>query len=375
MRDQRVEKLAEVLINYSLGVKEGNLFLINSPVVAAPLVKAVVKEALLVGANPYLKLDLEGIDEVFYKYADEEQLKYISPMMRMEVNEIDCMLTIWGETNTRRLTNIPPEKMRIARAAKKDIFQRMLERIAEGSLSWCGTLFPTEAHAQEAEMSLSEYEDFVYEAGFLNEDEPISLWKEISKKQNEIAAFLEGKDSFRIVTNGTDLFLSTKDRKWINADGHENFPDGEVFTSPVENSANGVIKFSYPAIISGREVSGIVLKFKDGEVVEAEAEKGEEFLKTILKTDEGAGRVGEFAFGTNPHIQKYTKNTLFDEKIGGTVHLALGASIKEAGGKNISAIHWDLVLDMRAGGEIYADGELIYKDGEFVHPEIPKIKS
>jgi aminopeptidase len=374
MGDPRIDKLAKVLINYSLGVKKDDLLLINSPVVAAPLIRALVREALISGTHPYLRLDLEGVDEIFYKYASEEQLRYVSPMTKMEVDEIDCMITVWGETNTRRLTNIPPEKMKIARLAKKDIFQRMLERIAEGSLSWCGTLFPTEAHAQDAEMSLMEYEDFVYNAGFLNEEDPVSIWRDISKKQAEIAKFLEGKRTFRIVGDGTDLTLSTEGRRWINADGHENFPDGEVFTSPVEDSVNGYIRFTYPAIITGKEVNGIFLKFEEGKVVEASAEKGDQFLKAMVKTDEGAGRVGEFAFGTNPHIQKYTKNTLFDEKIGGTIHIALGASIKEAGGKNISAIHWDLVLDLRNGGEIYADGELIYKDGEFVHPEIPKIR-
>jgi len=215
-------------------------------------------------------------------------------------------------------------------------------------------------------MSISEYEDFVYGAGYIDRKDPIAEWKELEKKQEGICKILDGKKRLRIVSKDTDLKMSIEGRKWVNCCGTANFPDGEVFTGPVEDSVEGHIRFSFPGIYEGREIEDIQLPFKKGRVIKAVAAKGEELLEQLLETDKGARYVGEIAAGTNYNIQKFTKHMLFDEKIGGTVHLAIGRSIPESLGKNQSAIHWDMLCDMKKGGEIYADGELVYKDGKFL---------
>jgi aminopeptidase len=220
--------------------------------------------------------------------------------------------------------------------------------------------------AQEAEMSLSEYEDFVYRACMPDMDDPVGYWKKISAEQQRIVDWLKGKEKVHVIARETDLYLSIAGRKFINCDGIFNMPDGEVFTGPVEDSANGHVYFSYPAIEAGREVTGIRLWFEKGKVVKATAEKNEEFLLKTLDTDEGSRYLGEFAIGTSEGIQKFTHEILFDEKIGGSFHMALGAGYPETGSKNKSAIHWDMVCDLRQGGEIWVDGQLLYRNGKFV---------
>jgi aminopeptidase len=241
-----------------------------------------------------------------------------------------------------------------------------MQRAAAGQLTWCGTLFPTQAHAQDAEMSLTDYEDFVYSAGHLDEDDPVAAWRAVSAHQQRLVDLLGQKRQLRIVAPDTDLTIGVAGRTWINADGAKNFPDGEVFTGPVEDSAEGHITFSFPAVHMGREVEGIRLEFEQGKVVKATARKGEDLLTSLLDMDAGARYLGEFAFGTNADIRRYTRNTLFDEKIGGTIHLAVGASYPDTGGRNQSGLHWDIVRDLRQGGRVYADGELIYQDGQFL---------
>ncbi len=366
MRDPRLEKLAKVLLYYSIEIKKNDLLMIRGNSLTAPLIVELFREALNAGAHPFVKVGLDGIEEIFYRCASEEQLKYISPIAQAEVEKIDALITIWGEWNTKKLSRMDPKKIAIAQQARRPLFQRFMERIATGSARWVGTQYPTAASAQDAQMSLEEYEEFVFRAGHLYDVDPVATWKKISEEQAKIVEKLSQFKTFRILAEDTDLTLKTEGRKWINADGHENFPDGEVFTSPLEDSAEGWVKFTFPGIYLSREVHGIRLKFENGEVVQAEAESGEEYMKALLQTDEGAKRLGEFAFGTNYEIQEFTRNVLFDEKIGGTIHLALGASIPETGGKNVSGIHWDIILDMRKGGEVYADGELIYKDGDFI---------
>jgi len=366
LRDPRIEKLAEVLLHYSIGIKEGDLLMIRGNYLTLPLIKELYKKALLAGANPYTKIGVDGIEEIFYSIASEEQLKFISKISWTEVEEIDALITIWGEWNTKKLSNVDPKRIALAQGARRPLFQKLMERIADGSVRWVGTQYPAHANAQDAVMSTEEYEEFVFRAGHLYDEDPIATWRKISEEQAKIVEKLSQYNEFRIVAEDTDLKLKAGGRRWINADGHENFPDGEVFTSPLEDSAEGHIKFTFPGIFLGKEAEGIRLAFEKGEVVEAEADKGKDYLRALIATDDGARRLGEFAFGTNYDIQNFTRNVLFDEKIGGTIHLALGASIPETGGKNVSGIHWDIVLNMRKGGEVYADGELIYRDGKFL---------
>ena len=364
--DPRIDKLAEVMVKYALALKKGDLFKIAAQHQALPLVKAVYKKALDVGAYPYVEFNNEDLQEIFIKNASDEQLAYISEMRFLEVKKNDAHLHIWSATNTKFLSNADPKRQAKAQSARKEIFDIFLRRTAAGEMRWCGTLFPDNALAQEAEKSLSDFEDFVYSAGYCDTDDPISHWQRISKEQAKICDRLNKLSTLQVKGDGTDLKMKVAGRKWINCDGKVNFPDGEVFTSPLEDSCNGTITFSYPACYGGREVENVKMTLKDGLVVDYSAGKNFDFLKQMLEMDAGAKRVGEFAIGTNYHIQTFSKNTLFDEKIGGTCHMAVGNSIYESGGTNQSALHWDMVCELRNGGEIYGDDELIYKDGKFV---------
>ena len=306
------------------------------------------------------------------KNGSDEQLGFVNPIALYEVQHIDTSIGIWADENTRALTNTNPVKMGISQAARKPIFETFLNRAATGELKWTGTQYPTQASAQEAEMSLSEYEDFVFRGGLLHMPDPVAEWKAISQKQQRLADFLNGKSDYRVVAaNGTDVRLSVAGKRWINCDGHENFPDGEVFSGPVIDSVNGAIHFSFPAVHHGREVQDVKLIFKNGKVVDASASKGQDFLYSMLDTDSGSRMLGECAIGTNFQIQQYTRNTLFDEKIGGTVHFALGSGYPETGNTNQSGLHWDMVVDLRKGGYVEIDGTKINVDGKFVREGFP----
>ncbi|SHH25629.1 Leucyl aminopeptidase (aminopeptidase T) [Caloranaerobacter azorensis DSM 13643] len=365
MADQRIVKLAKLLVNYSLKIKKGDYLLIEGYDIAYPLIKEVYREAIRKGAHVETYVSLPGLNEIFLKEASDEQLKFVSPMQKFAVEKFDAILSIWGGYNEKALSNIDSEKIQKRRTATREINIKFINRASE-DLKWCGTLFPTHASAQEANMGLEEYEDFVYGAGLLDKDDPIKEWMEISKKQEKICEYLNSKKTLHIISKDTDLKMSIEGRRWINCDGRENFPDGEVFTTPIENTVEGYIRFSYPGIFVGKEIEDIRLEFKEGKVVKATAAKGEDLLHALLDTDEGARYLGEIAIGTNYGIQKFTKNMLFDEKMGGTVHAAIGAAPKETGGNNESGIHWDMLCDMKNGGRIYADGELFYKDGKFL---------
>src|SRR5687768_12006008 len=262
--------------------------------------------------------------------------------------------------------------MGMAEAARRPLRELFLNRFAEGKLKWVGTQFPTHSAAQDAEMSLAEYEDFVFRAGLLHEADSVAAWKKLGERQQRLVDFLNGKRDYRVVSaNGTDVRMSVAGMMWINCDGHENFPDGEVFTGPVVDSVNGRIHFSFPAVHHGREVQDVRLTFKDGKVVDASASKGREFLFSMLDTDAGSRFLGECAIGTNYDITRYTRNTLFDEKIGGTVHFALGAGYPETGNKNESGLHWDMVVDLRNGGTIEIDGIKVNENGRFTREGFP----
>lgn len=370
--DIRVQRLARLLVDYSVNIQPGERVAILSSPAAADLVRPVYERVLERGGHPFLSLDLPGTDEIFYRVASEEQLKFISPIERMVFEEYEALISIRAATNTRELNDMDPAKQTMRSKARRPLMQRYMERSAAGEFKWSGTLFPTSAYAQEADMSLRDYEDFVYGACYCDRDDPIAAWQAVHDRQAEIIEWLEDREHVKIVGPNADLTLSIRDRTFINSDGHHNMPSGEIFTGPVETSAQGWVKFTYPAITGGREVNGIELIFEDGRVCKATASKNEEYLIRMLDTDEGSRYLGEFAIGTNDGIQRFTKNILFDEKIGGSFHLALGSGYPETGSQNRSAIHWDMICDMRDGGEIWVDDEILYQSGEF-QIELPPV--
>ncbi len=364
--DNRIKKHAEVLFKYSLDIKKGEKIVIVGDVVTLPLIKESYRLAVEMGALPQVLINSEELKEILLKRGSEEQIKYVPDSVKKAFETVDVVLSFFGGTNTRMLSNVNPEKLKLEAQGSSEIKKIFFERVAKKELRWCVTMFPNQANAQEAGMSISEYEDFVYGACYIDRKDPIAEWKEIEKKQECICKILDGKKHLRIVSRDTDLKMSIEGRKWVNCCGRANFPDGEVFTGPVEDSVEGHIRFSFPGIYGGREIEDIQLTFERGKVVKATATKGQKLLEQLLETDKGARYVGEIAAGTNYNIKKFTKDMLFDEKIGGTVHLAIGRSIPESLGKNQSAIHWDMLCDMKKGGKIYADGELVYKDGKFL---------
>jgi aminopeptidase len=366
MIDERLKKLAYILVNHSLKIKKNDLFMIMGTAVTAPLIKEVYKQSLLAGAHPHVKIALQGLAEIFYQVATENQLKYKSPISLYEIKNIDARLVIISPENTKSMTNVDPKKQAMSSVANKEIHKIFLERAAKKELRWCLTQYPTNASAQDAEMSLEDYEDFIFKATHVGNKNPIEYWNKVFKEQEKIKKLLEKKKKLHIIAKDTDLTLSVEGRKWINCYGKENFPDGEVFTGPIEKSAEGHISYSFPASHGGREVNNIQLWFEKGKVVKAKASKGEKFLNSMLDMDKGARYIGEFSFGTNYGIKEYTKNTLFDEKIGGTIHIAVGSGYPETGSKNESSLHWDMMCDLRKNGQVYADDELIYKNGKFL---------
>jgi aminopeptidase len=368
MSDPRVAKLADLLINYSLGLRPGQQVRIDGGTVAAPLVRELYRYALRAGAHPRTRIDVEGVDVITLAEASEDQLTYISELDRQDVEQIDAFITIWADRNTRALTGADPGKISRRIGSRRELINRLWERIDAEEAGWVGTRFPTEGHAQDAEMSLPEYEDFVYGACHVRVDEdPVAHWRGTSADLNARARELETFRELRIVGPDTDLRIGVEGRGWIGADGRLNMPDGEIFTSPLETETEGEIRFSFPAIFHGRGVEDVRLRFEAGRVVAAEAKTANDYLQSLLDMDEGARILGEFAFGLNYEIDRFTRDILFDEKIGGTVHLALGASFKKVGGENDSGLHWDMICDLREEGEVYADGELVWKAGHFLH--------
>ncbi|QYJ14408.1 Peptidase M29, aminopeptidase 2 [Rubrobacter xylanophilus DSM 9941] len=365
MRDERLRKLARLLVEYSIGAREREQVLLSGGVAAEPLIREVYTSLLEAGAVPFVHAALPGLQERFFEHARELHYRKTPPMVRSLYEQADAFVNILAPTNTRALAGVDPSKQQALSRRDKELSDMVLKRDR-----WVLTLFPTDALAQESEMGLEEYEDFVFAAMALGEQDPVSFWREKSRRQERLKERLERAREIRITGPDTDLTLSVEGRTFINSAGTHNMPCGEVFTGPVEDSANGHIYFGIPVAVAGREVSGVRLRFENGRVVEASAEKGEEYLRSMLEADEGARYLGELGIGTNYHIPRPTRNILFDEKLGGTVHLALGRSYESTGGRNSSSIHWDLICDLRGGGEIRADGETIQKDGRFVGLEL-----
>jgi aminopeptidase len=368
MSDPRMAKLADLLVNYSLELGPGQVVRIDGATVSAPLVTEIYRSALRAGGHPRTRVEVEGLDVIAVSDASDDQLTFISELDRFEVENLDAIVTIWAERNTRSLTQADPRRVSRRIGSRRQLTNRYWERIDQGEARWVGTRFPTDAHAQDAEMSLAEYEKFVYAACHVQGDEdPVAHWRAVSVELNARARELETFRELRIVGPDTDLRVNVEGRNWLAADGKLNMPDGEIFTSPVETETQGDIRFSFPAIFSGRGVEDVRLRFEGGRVVHAEAASGDDYLQSLLDMDEGSRILGEVAFGLNYEIDRFTRDILFDEKIGGTLHLALGSSFKKLGGRNDSGLHWDMICDLRQEGEVYADGELVWKAGRFLH--------
>ncbi len=361
MRDERLGKLARLLVEYSIGAGEGDQVVVSGGVAAEPLIKEVYRRLLGVGAVPIPQVALPGVQEIFFQHAKDHHYEKTPPVLRALYEGADAFISIMAPKNTKALAAVDPKKQQAL--GKRD---KALQEIVLGKDRWALTLFPTDALAQESEMSLEGYEEFVFAAMALDEDDPVRYWREKAGEQGRLIERLEKADEIRMTGPGTDLTLSVKGRKFLNGDGKKNMPCGEVFTGPVEDSAEGEVFFGIPVAVGGREVSGVRLRFEGGKVVESSAEKGQEYLNAMLDADEGSRYLGELGIGTNYGIPRATKNILFDEKLGGTVHLAVGRSYAETGGTNDSSVHWDLICDLREGGELYADGELLQKSGEFL---------
>ncbi len=364
--DIRIERLARLLVEYSVDVQPGEKIGIMGAPPAADLIRAVYGHILDRGGHPLVNVHLSGLEEIYYRKASEDQLEYVNPLRKLVVEEFDGYISIRAPENTRELNDVDPDRQALHNKALMPVMETFMKRGASGALKWSGTLFPTAAGAQEADMSLRAYEDFVYGTCFCDREDPVAEWRRIHDEQQRVIDWLKGHDKVKVLGPNADLTLSIKGRAFVNSDGHHNMPSGEIFTGPVEDSVNGWVRFTYPSITGGREVEGIELWFSDGKVVKATAEKNERYLHRMLETDEGARYLGEFAIGTNEGITRFTKNILFDEKIGGSFHMAIGAGYPETGSQNKSAVHWDMICDMREGGEITVDGERFYKDGKFV---------
>jgi aminopeptidase len=364
--DPRFNKMAQVIVNYSLEVKPKQNVYVWSQANAAPLMLECYREILKAGGNAFLRADLPGAQEIFYEVAQGDQLDFVSPVDRasVEPGQFDAYIRIGAETNTRRLSSVDPAKIQRQQSAMSPILAQRMSRSAEGNYNWCVTLFPTDAYAMDADMSLAEYTEFVFDACLVNDPDPVARWKDIGANQQRYIDFLQDKKMLKVRGANADLTMRIEGRTWRNSQGKRNFPDGEIFTGPHEDSVNGWVHYTYPGVYQGREVTGIKLTFKDGRVAQASADKNEDFLLKVLDTDPGARTLGEFAIGTNYGITKFSRNILFDEKIGGTFHMAVGAGYPDTGSHNKSAVHWDMICGAQ-DAEMSADGVVFYRNGQF----------
>jgi aminopeptidase len=363
--DPRLEKLAALLVDFSIDVQPGEWVRIVGDVAGLPLIEAAYKQVLMAGGNPTVELNTQHMNEMLLKHGNDEQIGWLSPITIPTLETADAQIAIRSTRNTRGLNQVDPAKQQAHLAARSELSRIRRERAASGDLRWVITQFPCEAYAQEADMSLREYEDFVYGATFADQDDPIAAWEQVRDEQQRLVDWLAGKHQVDVKGPHIDLTFAIDERTFINSHGKFNMPCGEIFTCPVEESVNGWAQFNYPAVRNGREVEGVAFEFKDGKLIRATARKNEPYLLSQLDTDAGARYLGEFAIGTNYGIQRFTKNILFDEKIGGTIHMAVGSCNLKTGGKNRSALHWDFICDMHDNSEIWVDGELFYKNGQF----------
>lgn len=368
MADSRISSFARILVDYSTNVSQGDEVYILTGTSAVPLVRELYRMVLERGAHPHVLFEFDGQEELFFAYANEEQIDFLPRFHKTAFEESDVLIKAKAQTNTRALSNIDPSLQAHRQKTLAPLLHAQINRGAEGKLRWMSTLFPTQAYAMEANMSLGEFEDFVYQACHAddNTQDPVKYWESVKREQQRIIECIEGHDMVELRGPNVDLRLSIAGRIFKNACGMNNMPDGEIYTGPVEDSASGWVRFTYPAVAQSRVVEGVELTFEDGKVVKATAEKNQEFLTQMLDTDPGARYLGEFAIGTNYQIDRAIKNILFDEKIGGSFHMAVGSSYPETGGRNKSVIHWDMICDLKQDSEILVDGEVLYRNGRFV---------
>lgn len=368
MTDTRVHKFAQILVDHSTQVRKGDRVGITTTTAAEPLVQALYELVLDRGGYPHVLFDFEGQDELLFNHAGVDQLDFVPLFHKMAFEQFEVLIKIRADTNTRALAAVDPERQARRQKALFSLIQVQLRRGADKSLRWMSTLYPTNAYAMEADMGFGDYQDFVFRAMHADDNtpDPVAHWQEVKSEQQRIIDRIQGHDRVELRSPNVDLSLSIKDRIFKNACGEHNMPDGEIYTGPVEDSANGWVRYTYPAMYHGRIVEGIELKFDKGKVVQASATENEDYLFKMLDTDAGSRYIGEFAIGTNFEIDRFTKSILFDEKIGGTFHMALGAGYPETGSLNKSDIHWDMICDLREDSEILVDGELVYRNGEFV---------
>jgi aminopeptidase len=353
------DALAALVCDWCIGVRENDQVLVGMTFQSVPLARAIHNALLERGAWPLIRLPSELAAD-FFRHARAPQLDGFPPLELDESKAADCVIAITAPANARALASVDPALIARASKARAPIQEARLQT------RWCGTLWPTPALAQQAAMGDEEYAAFVGRALFLDQPDPVAAWHSLSQRQARLVERLAQAGEVRIEAEGTDISLRVDGRTWINSDGKHNMPSGEVFTGPIEDSANGTIRFTIPTGPRGVEVSGVELTFRDGQVVAARAEKGDTYLQEALRTDHGAGFLGELGIGTNEGIDRPTGLILLDEKITGTVHLALGRSYPETGGRNSSALHWDLICDLRGGGRLSVDGEVLNEDGIFV---------
>ena len=354
--DDRIKRLAHTLVYYSIEARPNQVVLIRGGHAAEPLVLALYEELLKVGAWPVVRTIPSRCSELLFEHGQAHHFDQVHPYDLAGVQTVDASIYICASTNTRALSSVDPDKQgRLNQSSRK-----IKEKLLAGN--WSITLFPTAAYAQDAEMSLSEFENYVYAATFSDQEDPVQAWRDLAAYQDRLIDSLQGADRVRIVGRDTDLSFSIKGRTFLNSAGTHNLPSGEIFTGPIEDSANGFIRYDFPVCNNGREIEDIRLEFKDGVVVKASAAKNEDYLLKMLDLDPGARRLGELGIGTNMQIQRFIKNILFDEKIGGTVHLALGSSYPATGGCNNSSLHWDMIKDLRQEGELRIDGQPIQMD-------------
>lgn len=365
MSDMRLARLAEIILHYSVNIQPGDWVLINTNLAALPLTNEVSRQIWAAGGRTSLHFESDALNEIFLSTATDETLSWLSPIEQALFEQVNIILYLDAAEDTRVLAGASPERMRLYQRGRGMLRQIRSRRAQSEGLRWVYTQFPCNALAQEAGMGLEAYQDFAYRALHVDQPDPVKSWQAIQKCQQTWVDWL--KDRQQVILRGPniDLQLSIAGRKFINGSGQENLPDGEIFTGPVETSANGWVRFSYPAIFNGRSVEGVELRFENGKVVSAQAARDEAFLLSMLESDAGACFIGEFAIGTNYAIRDFTHNILYDEKIGGTIHLALGNGYPETGSLNRSSIHWDLICDMRRESEIVVDGDRLCRNGEF----------
>jgi aminopeptidase len=371
LSDPRVQKFSKILVEHSTRVAPGDRILVESTTAAEPLVRELAIQILENGGIPHVMLALPGMmpfsqDEFYLTYAKDVQLDFVPTFYKLAYDQFEGRIRIHSATNARGTTNIDPAVSQRRGKALGSITESQMRRAAEGMFKWVTTLYPTDGYAQDAGMSLTEYENFVFGAVHAYADDPIAYWKSTGASQQKAIDFLADKNQVILQGPNVDLTLSIKGRKFSNSIGVYNMPDGEIFTGPVEDSVNGWVKFTYPAIYGGVAAEGVELTFSNGRVETAKADKNQEYLMKMLESDAGSRYLGEFAIGTNFDINRFTGNILFDEKIGGSFHMALGAGYPETGSKNHSSLHWDMICDLRKDSEITADGQLFYKNGQFV---------